>query len=43
LDPSCRLWLLDGKLVELSAWAPCAERLAGPDVDDAIALLTPTS
>ena len=39
LDPSCRLWLLDGKLVELSAWAPCAERLAGPDVDEAIALL----
>lgn len=26
LDPSCRLWLLDGKLVELAAWAPCAER-----------------
>jgi hypothetical protein len=39
LDPSCRLWLLDGKLVELSAWAPCAERLAGPDTDEAIALL----
>jgi hypothetical protein len=39
LDPSCRLWLLDGKLVELSTWAPCAERLAGPNVDEAIALL----
>jgi FtsK/SpoIIIE family len=39
LDPSCRLWLLDGKLVELSAWAPCAERLAGPDIDEAIGLL----
>lgn len=39
LDPTCRLWLLDGKLVELSAWAPCAERLAGPDVGEAIALL----
>jgi S-DNA-T family DNA segregation ATPase FtsK/SpoIIIE len=39
LDPSCRLWLLDGKLVELSVWAPCAERLAGPNVDEAIALL----
>jgi hypothetical protein len=39
LDPTARLWLLDGKLVELSAWAPCAERLAGPDVDDAIDLL----
>ena len=39
LDPEVRLWLLDGKLVELSAWAPCAQRLAGPDIDDAIALL----
>lgn len=39
LDPSARLWLLDGKLVELSAWAPCAARMAGPDVGEAIALL----
>ncbi|HEY6891384.1 MAG TPA: FtsK/SpoIIIE domain-containing protein, partial [Solirubrobacter sp.] len=39
LDPDVRLWLLDGKLVELSAWAPCAQRLAGPDVDEAIAVL----
>ena len=39
LDPSVRLWLLDGKLVELSAWAPCAQRLAGPDVGEAIELL----
>jgi DNA segregation ATPase FtsK/SpoIIIE, S-DNA-T family len=39
LDPSCRLWLLDGKLVELSVWAPCARRLAGPDVGEAIELL----
>ncbi len=39
LDPGARLWLLDGKLVELSVWAPCAQRLAGPDVDEAIALL----
>ena len=39
LDPSACLWLLDGKLVELSAWAPCAQRLAGPDVDEAIELL----
>jgi hypothetical protein len=39
LDPSCRLWLLDGKLVELSVWAPCAQRLAGPDVGEAIELL----
>jgi hypothetical protein len=39
LHPSCRLWLLDGKLVELSLWAPCAQRLAGPDVGDTIELL----
>jgi len=39
LDPSVRLWLLDGKLVELSVWAPCAQRLAGPDVDEASGLL----
>jgi DNA segregation ATPase FtsK/SpoIIIE-like protein len=39
LDPTARLWLLDGKLVELSAWAPCAQRLAGPDIDEAIDLL----
>jgi hypothetical protein len=39
LDPDCRLWLLDGKLVELSVWAPCAQRLAGPDVGEAIELL----
>jgi hypothetical protein len=39
LDPSARLWLLDGKLVELAPWAPVAERLVGPDVGAAIALL----
>jgi hypothetical protein len=39
LDPTAKLWLLDGKLVELSVWAPCAQRLAGPDIDEAIALL----
>jgi hypothetical protein len=39
LDRAARLWLLDGKLVELSAWAPCAQRLAGPDVGEAIELL----
>lgn len=39
LDPSTRVWLLDGKLVELSVWAPCAQRLAGPDIDEAIELL----
>ena len=39
LDPTVKLWLLDGKRVELAAWEPCAERLAGPSLDDAIALL----
>jgi DNA segregation ATPase FtsK/SpoIIIE-like protein len=39
MDPTVRLWLMDGKRVELAAWAPCAERMAGADVDEAIALL----
>jgi hypothetical protein len=39
LDPSARVWLMDGKLVELASWAPVAERLAGPDGDEALALL----
>ena len=30
---------MDGKLVELSVWAPCAQRLAGADVYQAIELL----
>jgi hypothetical protein len=32
-------WLLDGKVVELAAWQPCAELAAGPDLDGAISLL----
>jgi hypothetical protein len=39
LDPDARIWLLDGKLVELAAWAPVAQRVAGPDGEDALALL----
>jgi hypothetical protein len=39
LDPDTRLWLLDGKEVELAAWAPCAERSVGPDPADAIRTL----
>ena len=39
LDPDARLWLLDGKLVELAAWAPCAQQVAGADVAEAIELL----
>jgi hypothetical protein len=36
LDPEAQVWLLDGKLVELAAWAPVAERIVGPDVEQAI-------
>src|SRR4051812_40696580 len=39
LDPGARIWLLDGKLVELAAWAPVAERVVGPDGDEALELL----
>jgi hypothetical protein len=39
LDPDARVWLLDGKLVELAVWAPVAEALAGPDGEQALALL----
>ena len=39
LDPETRVWLLDGKLVELAAWAPVAQRVAGPNGEDALALL----
>jgi hypothetical protein len=40
LDPTARVWLLDGKHVELAAWAPVAERLVvGPDGPRAIEAL----
>jgi hypothetical protein len=39
LDRDARVWLLDGKLVELAVWAPVAEQLVGPDGDEAIAVL----
>jgi DNA segregation ATPase FtsK/SpoIIIE-like protein len=39
LDPGTRVWLFDGKLVELAAWAPVAERAVGPDGEDALAVL----
>jgi DNA segregation ATPase FtsK/SpoIIIE-like protein len=39
LDPDTRVWLLDGKIVELAAWAPVAERAVGPDGEDALAVL----
>ena len=39
LDPEVRLWLMDGKLVELAAWEPCAHRTAGASIDEAVELL----
>jgi hypothetical protein len=39
LDPSVKLWLLDGKLVELAAWARCAERSVGVSVSEAVGVL----
>src|SRR5581483_1150788 len=39
LDPSVSLWLFDGKRVELAPWAPCATRLVGPDLAEAISVL----
>src|SRR5207237_5736209 len=39
LDAGARVWLLDGKLVELAGWAPVAERLVGPNGDDALGVL----
>jgi hypothetical protein len=39
LDPSVKLWLLDGKMVELAAWAPVAKRAAGIDPAEALELL----
>jgi DNA segregation ATPase FtsK/SpoIIIE-like protein len=39
LDRDARVWLLDGKLVELAVWAPVAEQLVGPDGEEAIAVL----
>jgi len=35
LDPTCRLWLLDGKLVELAPWRPVAEANVGVSVSEA--------
>ena len=39
LDPDCRLWLLDGKLVELATWSRCAQGSAGVSVAEAIEVL----
>jgi hypothetical protein len=39
LDPSVRLILLDGKLVELACWAGVADRSVGADLAEAVAVL----
>ncbi len=39
LDPTVTLWLLDGKRVELAAWEPCAARVVGPSLEEAIQVL----
>jgi FtsK/SpoIIIE family len=39
LDPSVKLVLLDGKLVELACWAGVADRSVGADLAEAVAVL----
>jgi hypothetical protein len=39
LDPSTRLILFDGKLVELACWAGLAEHSVGPDLREAVRVL----
>lgn len=39
LDPTTKLWLLDGKLVELANWAGCAEHSVGVNVAEAVDVL----
>ncbi|MEU4374810.1 MULTISPECIES: FtsK/SpoIIIE domain-containing protein [Pseudonocardia] len=39
LSTDCRLWLFDGKIVELGLWRSCAERFIANSLDDAIAAL----
>jgi hypothetical protein len=39
LDPHARVWLLDGKRVELAAWNSLARAAVGPNIDDAIGVL----
>jgi len=36
LATDCRLWLMDGKEVELGLWRGCADRFIGPDLGEAI-------
>ncbi len=40
LSLDCRLILLDGKQVELGQWRSCADAFVGPDIRQALSLLT---
>jgi S-DNA-T family DNA segregation ATPase FtsK/SpoIIIE len=39
LSPDCKLWLLDGKIVELGLWRPVADVFAGNSITDALTRL----
>ncbi|MBP2367237.1 FtsK/SpoIIIE domain-containing protein [Pseudonocardia parietis] len=39
LATDCRLWLFDGKIVELGLWRSCADRFVANSLDDAIGAL----
>ncbi|MBN9734207.1 MULTISPECIES: FtsK/SpoIIIE domain-containing protein [unclassified Pseudonocardia] len=39
LSTDCRLWLFDGKIVELGLWRTCAERFIANSLDDATSAL----
>lgn len=39
LSPNDKLWLFDGKMVELAAWSKVAERTVDVDIEQAIAVL----
>ncbi len=39
LDPSVKLYLLDGKFVELGPWCDVADRFCGNEIDEAVELL----
>jgi S-DNA-T family DNA segregation ATPase FtsK/SpoIIIE len=39
LAQDCRLWLMDGKRVELGQWRRCSEVFVGPDLGQALDVL----
>jgi DNA segregation ATPase FtsK/SpoIIIE-like protein len=40
LDPDVELYLFDGNQVEFAPWTPCATRTVGPDIGQAVEVLT---